>query len=164
MITLAAWARPRWPVLALIASALMLAGAHAFERFGNMAPCALCLEQRNVYWGAILLALACIAARRLRPQTATPPLVNVLLGFVFLAGCAVASFHVAVEHHWVIAQCDAARMSEITTLGGSGPIELPRCDRPAWSMFGVTMAGYNALISLGLAAASFFLAWSKQDA
>ena len=44
--------RTAWPVLAALASAAMLAAAHAFETFGGYAPCMLCLRQREVYWAA----------------------------------------------------------------------------------------------------------------
>ena len=42
----------RWRLFALLASVAMLATAHAFETFGGLAPCELCLKQRTVYWVA----------------------------------------------------------------------------------------------------------------
>ena len=38
----------QWPAAAFLASAAMLAIAHAFETFGGLAPCTLCLQQRDV--------------------------------------------------------------------------------------------------------------------
>jgi len=55
----------RWPLCALIASAAMLAIAHAFETFGKLAPCTLCLKQREVYWVAGGVALASLVVLRL---------------------------------------------------------------------------------------------------
>ena len=55
--------RARWPFIALLASALMLAVAHAFESFGGYMPCQLCLRQREVYWVAGSLALASSAIK-----------------------------------------------------------------------------------------------------
>ncbi len=52
----------QWPALALAACAIMLGVAHAFETFGKLAPCLLCLKQREVYWvtGTVaLVALSC---------------------------------------------------------------------------------------------------------
>ena len=46
----------RWRLCALLASAAMLATAHAFETFGGLAPCQLCLRQREVYWAAAAVA------------------------------------------------------------------------------------------------------------
>ena len=45
-----------WLWMALLASAFLLAIAHAFETFGGLAPCLLCLQQRTVYWVAIAVA------------------------------------------------------------------------------------------------------------
>ena len=46
-----------WTAFALAASLSMLGAAHAFERFGGLAPCNLCLKQREVYWGAVAIAV-----------------------------------------------------------------------------------------------------------
>ena len=46
----------RWRFFALLASAAMLATAHAFQTFGSLAPCELCLKQRTVYWVAAAIA------------------------------------------------------------------------------------------------------------
>src|SRR5690606_7362374 len=46
-----------WTAFALAASLALLGAAHAFERFGGLAPCNLCLKQREVYWGAVAIAL-----------------------------------------------------------------------------------------------------------
>ena len=48
----------RWRFFALLASATMLAAAHAFQTFGGLAPCELCLKQRAVYWVAGAIAAA----------------------------------------------------------------------------------------------------------
>ena len=141
----------------------MLAGAHAFETFGDMAPCALCLKQREIYWGAATLALAALVLVRRRPDAAG--FANLALGLVFLVGAGVAAYHVAVEHHLVIARCDAdLDLSAIAPLGASGTLDIPRCDQPAWTMFGISMAGYNALLSLVYAGLSFFAARSARHA
>ena len=51
-----------WPALAFVTSAAMLAIAHAFETLGHLAPCTLCLYERQVYWLALpVAALAFIA-------------------------------------------------------------------------------------------------------
>lgn len=162
MGALAAWLSPRWPLLALLASAAMLAVAHASQRFFGLAPCMLCLEQRNVHWGVVALGFAALIVLRFRPQAAR--MANTLIGLVFIAAAAVALYHVAVEQGWVIAQCDAARLDDITTFGAGGALEMPRCDEVAFSFLGLSMAGWNALASLGLAGLSFVAAWSKRHA
>ena len=50
-----------WTAFALAASLAMLGAAHAFERFAGLAPCNLCLKQREVYWGAVAVAAVATA-------------------------------------------------------------------------------------------------------
>jgi disulfide bond formation protein DsbB len=83
----------RWRFFALLASGLMLAVAHAFQTFGGLAPCELCLKQRTVYWVAgAIAAVAMILVRtpggpRLRGASCW------LLALVFLAGVGVGRDH-----------------------------------------------------------------------
>ncbi len=72
----------RWPWWALFASALMLAIAHAFERFGGLAPCLLCLKQREVYWTAMGVAAVAIVAGPLLKRTAMVRLLCAVLALV----------------------------------------------------------------------------------
>jgi disulfide bond formation protein DsbB len=152
-----AWVIQRWPYLAIAASAAMLAAAHAFETFGDMAPCALCLRQREVYWGAMLIGAAGLVTLRMWPRPGLRRTLGVFLGLAFLTGAIVAGYHVAVEAGWVVARCEGfALPSNFQVLGSSNAqIEAPKCDQPAWVLFGVSMAGYNMLVSIALAALSF---------
>ena len=158
--------RPTWPLIAFLASAALLAGAHAFETFGHMAPCVMCLQQREVHWWILGFAALCFAILRFRPSLARP--IAVLIGAGFLISLFFAARHVAVEHHWLPAQCETTSHLNANDLRFDvhATFSAPRCDVPAWSMFGVTMAGYNGLISLALAALSFLvaLAPSRKDA
>ena len=154
-----------WPIWAFLASAFMLASAHGFERFALLAPCQLCLKQRDVYWAAIALAvIGYIAIRRLKSPRLTVA-VNVLLGLVFLTGMLVASYHAGVE--WGIfpapeACTSTVSVNDIPKDAASVDLDkayaMPSCADVAWSLFGISMAGYNALISLVLAAMSFLSA------
>ncbi len=105
MQSLALSLRPIWPFLTFLASGALLGAAHAFETFGGLAPCPLCLDQREWHWGV----LAASAARR-RDRAV---LCEIRLGggaahwAGVLGSAAMAGYHVAVEQHWVIAQCDA---------------------------------------------------------
>lgn len=153
--------RHHWPALALLMSAAALAVAHASERFGGLAPCHLCLEQREVYWWAMALAGAGMAVLRLWPRPLLYRGVTVLLGIVFVGAAGLAAYHVGVELKWftVPASCTAGAAS--LDFGGdlmealSKPLAAPRCDEVPWTLFGVSMAGYNVLYALGLAGLSF---------
>ena len=87
----------RWRLCALLASAGMLAIAHAFETFGGLAPCALCLRQREAYWVALGLALAFMVVVRLPGGARWRELTCWVLALVFLGGAGLAAFHAGVE-------------------------------------------------------------------
>lgn len=156
MFSLAARIRPFWAVLTLLVSAALLAGAHAFQRFGGLEPCPLCLDQREWHWGVVGLSAAGFIMARLRPGLAR--LVAAVLGLALLGSFAQAAYHVAVEQGLLIAQCDAEIDLDNLSLDPNETFSAPKCDEIAWSLFGVSMAGYNALISLLVALASFIVA------
>lgn len=157
MLALVSRVRPSWPLLAAFGSGALLAGAHAFETFGGLPPCPLCLDQREWHWGVLTIGLVAFAAMRLKPSLAR--WMAALVGLALLGAAGMGAYHVAVEQHWVFAQCDARiDLDEIRPFDQAGPLEIPRCDEIAWSMFGVSMAGYNAIISLAMALASFAVA------
>ncbi len=170
-----------WPWVALFSSLLMLAIAHAFETFGRMAPCELCLKERQVYWvaagiaavGAVLLIRGhytyIIPGRwhgsvSWRYKYSVPGLIA-LLALVFLGGTALAAYHAGAE--WKFwpgpASCTGSHVqvsaADLTRLLNGGPIAVPACDKPAWVFLGISMAGWNALISLKLAVLSALAAW-----
>lgn len=147
-----------WLWLALAASIAMLSNAHAFERFGGFAPCLLCLRQREVYWLAIGVTLAVLALARFTSL----PFARVgaaMLSAVFLYGAGLAAYHAGVEWHWW--RGPAACASAATGVSASAVLEAlgsvqkaPSCDSAPWRLLGLSMAGYNALISLALALVS----------
>jgi disulfide bond formation protein DsbB len=150
--------RPLWPLLTLLASGAMLAAAHLyFQRFLGLAPCPLCLDQRNWHWGVVGVSVLALLVVRWRPGLLRWAVL--IIGLVLLGSAAQGAYHVAVEQHWVIAQCDArGAAGEIRPLDFDGSFVVPKCDEIAWSMWGISMAGWNALISLLLALASFAIA------
>lgn len=146
--------RPIWPLLAALASGAMLAAAHASQHFGGLQPCPLCLDQRNWHWGVVAAGLIGFAATRVSPRLAR--LAAFAVGLILLGSAAQAAYHVAVEQHWVVAYCDARiDLDDIRPLDFEGSFAAPACDEIAWQMFGISMAGYNAIASLLLALASF---------
>lgn len=157
--------RTVWPVITLSVSGALLAGAHYFEKVVGLTPCLLCLQQREWHWGVLAVSILALIVTRLRPGWANWAIV--IIGLVLLGSTAMASYHVAVEHGWLVAQCDVggaidASQLSLDNLGDN--LRPPRCDEVAWSMFGISMAGYNAIISLVFALASFYVALAgKRD-
>jgi disulfide bond formation protein DsbB len=149
----------RWPLIALVTSVAMLGAAHAFERFGNMPPCALCLHQREAYWAAIAVGGLALIANRFDSDVFGKRAFSLLLVFAFGAGAIVAGFHVGVEYKWWPGIAECAASGDLKASGDllgalSKPMDVPACDVVAWSMLGLSMAGWNMLISSGLSLAS----------
>jgi disulfide bond formation protein DsbB len=135
------------------ASAGALAVAYAAEHGFGLEPCALCLYQRVPYVAAAALAgFALVPAAKGFARPAA-----VLAGLVFLVGAALAFYHVGVERHWwpgteACAGELAAATSVAELKARLTEPPAPRCDEVAFSLFGVSMAGYNGIASLALAA------------
>ncbi|MEM0986749.1 MAG: disulfide bond formation protein B [Pseudomonadota bacterium] len=152
----------RWPLLAAAASFAVLLTAHGFERFGNMPPCDLCLRQREVYWALISMCLVGVALWKFKPNPRFLPALNALIGLVFVTGAVVAGFHAGVEYGWWPAPEGCTAPDAPGDVAGSvfGDLDLespafaPACTDAPWT-FGLSMAGWNVVVSLMLAAASF---------
>ncbi len=150
-----------WPLVALAASVAMLAAAHAFETFGHLLPCPLCLRQREVYWALIAMTVTGLALWKLSPKRRFLVALNVLIGLVFGVGVVVAAFHSGVE--WGIfpppAGCsgtgpvDPLAMTDI-----DHPMIVPSCTDAPFYIAGLSMAGWNGVISAIFAILSFIAA------
>jgi disulfide bond formation protein DsbB len=151
--------RSLWPLLALIVSGALVAGAHAFEMFGHLAPCAMCLSQREWHWGIAAMAVVAMLVVSRRPHESH--WAAFALGLAYLGSFAMAASHVGVEHHWLAAQCESAGNASLV-FDVHAKLDAPQCDQPVWSLFGLTMAGYNALISAAMALASLTIAFSAE--
>src|SRR5690349_10119231 len=89
-----------WAAFALVAAVVMLGAAHWFETFQGLAPCPLCLKQRDAYWIAIGIAAPATAWALITRSKGTPRLAAFLLFAIFAAGAAVATFHAGGELKW----------------------------------------------------------------
>ena len=151
----------RWRLCALVAAAVMLAIAHAFQTFEHLAPCTLCLRQRDVYWVAGTVALVGMILVRLPGGPRLRQASCWLLALIFLAGCGIAAYHAGAEwKFWPGPKaCSGAGAADVSAqalsnLLSGATIKPPACDKAAWVFLGLSMAGWNALVSLALAALS----------
>jgi len=132
-------------LLLIAVPAALLLGALGFQYLGGLAPCEMCLWQRWPHLAALVLAGAALVA----PAAVRRPLLIVAAGAVLTSG-AIGAFHMGVEQHWW------AGPSHCTPTIGSGgdflramlTAPIVRCDAAAWSLAGVSMAGWNALVSV----------------
>jgi disulfide bond formation protein DsbB len=144
-------------LIAALVSGLLLAIAHGFETFGGLAPCTLCLKQREVYWVALGLGLAGAGLYRLTRSQPARRVLAALLAVVFVYGAYLAGFHAGAEWKWWPGPttCSgvggAVSLDSLTAALQGAKVKPPRCDEAAWVWLGLSMAGWNFLISLGLA-------------
>ena len=142
--------RNRLILVAAGGSAALLLGALAFQYIGGLFPCPLCMWQRWPHLAAIVAGALSLAL---------PGRVWPLLGaLAALATAGVGGFHVGVEQGWWagLDTCSGAGIVGLSTaslLDPTANVPAPaRCDDIAWSLLGISMAGWNMLISLALAA------------
>lgn len=150
--------------IAAIVPALLILAAHGFETFADMAPCPLCLRQREIHWTGMSAALCGLAALFFINNRTMTRLSLIAVGVIFLWSMIIAGFHAGVEWKFWEAPPSCMASGEIIEnpsdiLDGIDHLESVSCTDAPWQMFGISMAGYNALVSAGLALMSFAAAW-----
>jgi disulfide bond formation protein DsbB len=149
----------------LLLPTLSLLGALGFQYIGGLLPCPLCIDQRIAHLATLIFAImGCLAValpRRLKHWPKWWPACRIGFALLLLAilatatGMGVAIFQVGVENRWWESGCasQAFGSNDLETLKNA-LLNTPvvRCDEVAWSMFGISMAGWNAVISFGLLA------------
>lgn len=139
--------------LVLVGSAALLGGALAFQYFGHLAPCEMCLWQRWPHVTALALGLVAWVLRSNRAVVA-------LAALAVLVTAGIGYFHAGVEYHWWAGPqaCTAAGFAagpDFITAALATP--MIRCDAAAWTLFGISMAGYNALFSTVIGGVALWL-------
>lgn len=135
-------------LLLFAVSGSLLLGALAFQFLGGLAPCEMCFWQRYAHLGVLAMsALALLSGKRALAWLS-------VVAMVVAAGLGL--YHAGVEQKWWagVTACTApvsAGMSSADMLEALMNAPLVRCDEIAWSLFGVSMAGWNLLISAGAA-------------
>ncbi len=132
-----------------------LGAAFALQYGAGVEPCALCLYQRYLYGAAILLGLAAFAAA---PYGRRAVVFAGLAGLVLLADAGVAFYHVGVEQGWFagLAACGGSAGATPDTLEALRAMlrdaPPPSCADVPWSLFGISIAGYNLIYASAVAA------------
>jgi disulfide bond formation protein DsbB len=160
-----------WPRLVpfgiLAASVGALFMAYTAQYAFGLEPCMLCLYQRIPYAVAGVLGLGALLLPHGEKGDRTRTWAVMLAGCVFLAGAGTAFYHIGVEQHWWVsaAACGGGG-------GGPGGSDVPKtvaelrqmltakpstaCDEMDWTLFGLSMATYNVVVSLALALGSLW--------
>jgi disulfide bond formation protein DsbB len=138
-------------------AAATLAGAWFFQLVLDIRPCPLCLEQRYAYYLVVPLgALTALAAAK-NASRAVLLISLAVLAAATLGNAGLATYHAGVE--WHLWQGPTECTGEIGNLGSAGnllerldTVKVVRCDEVQWKFLGLSLAGYNVLISLLMAA------------
>lgn len=137
------------PLVALAAPLLLYGGALVSQYGFGLHPCEMCYWQRWPHQAAIVLALLALI---LRKNDGAMRAVTLLAALAIAISGGIGVFHAGVEYGWW------EGLTTCATSGG-GPVSLDdimnapliRCDTAQWSLFGVSLAGFNAIFSLGAA-------------
>lgn len=143
----------------VLSGAVALGSAYAFQYLGGLAPCALCLYQRWPWWAAIGIGLIAVIWRS---HATAQKALCLLAALAIMGGGGVGVFHVGVEQHWWqgLASCGGVSDMPMTVEALKKQImnaPVARCDEVAWSFLGISMAGYNALLSFAVGIASLVM-------
>lgn len=137
--------RSTYVLLAAGGSAALLLGAWAFQYIGGMAPCKMCIWQRYPHGAAILIGAVALALPGMR-------VLPIFGAMAAMTTAAIGLFHAGVERKWWEgpSSCTSGDIGGLSTdelMNQIMSAPLVRCDDIPWQMLGLSMAGWNALIS-----------------
>ena len=145
-------------IVVAVGGAATIAGAWAFQYGLGLAPCPLCLQQRWPYYAATPLALlVALGARSGASRTLLASGLGVV-ALTLLAGAGLGAYHAGIEWKWWEGPQDCAGGAGFSGGAASDLLQqmqtarVVRCDEAAWRFLGLSLAGWNVLISLALVA------------
>ncbi|OWK32097.1 disulfide bond formation protein B [Sphingomonas mucosissima] len=153
------WAQSRARLIALLLPLLLLAGAWGSQLIGGLVPCEMCHWQRWPHYAAVLAAAFAFVV----PGRSSKVTMIVIAALLIAVSGLIGVFHAGVEYHWWqgITACstmvtgDGVSTDEMLRRLLAAPVI--RCDAAQWTLVGVSLAGFNAILSLGGAAVILWL-------
>lgn len=159
------WRERAAALAVLLVGAATIAGALASEHLGGLLPCKLCLWQRWPYYVGVPLALMTLLSPwRWRP------ILFAALALVFLASAGLGAYHAGVEWGFFRGPSDcgggssSAPGSVDALMSALGTVRVVSCTEAAWRLAGLSLAGWNAIVSLALAGIATGTAWVGMQA
>lgn len=152
-------------IWAMWASAIALLAALGSQYLGGLAPCKLCIWQRIPHGISIVIGLGALLWFH-SPRERI--FLTWLACLTFAAGSGIALYHTGVEQQWIAgpSSCtglgalnQATTIEELRAQLLAAPVV--RCDEIPWSLFGVSIAGWNAVASLALTVFCGVAAWNQ---
>jgi disulfide bond formation protein DsbB len=152
-------------IIALV-SAATLAGAWFLELVVGLKPCPLCLEQRVPHYIAVPLALIVALAAWRRAPRALVIGGLIALGALMAWGAYLGVYHAGIEWKFWAGPAECSGPAQLGPAGDFmkrlSTVNITRCDEASWRFLGISLAGYNALISSALAALALAAAWATR--
>ncbi len=149
-----------WVALGLVAAAI--AGALAFQAAG-IAPCELCLKERWPYYSGLALGALTVAVARRGPGAAAASCFTAL-ALLFCGSAVFGGYHTGVEWAWWAGPSDCT--GPLSRAGSMGDfmnqlqsVRVVRCDAVAIRVLGLSLAGWNVVVSLAVAVLAGVGAW-----
>ena len=154
-------------IVITILGAAALLGAWFFQYVIGLSPCPLCLEQRIAYYFAIPLAALVMLGISVGATPKVIQLAMFAIAAAMLWNAGLGVYHSGVEWKWWPGPQEC---TGTPSFGNVNDLQeqlkravLVRCDEAAWRFLGLSLAGYNVLISLGLAAMALWGALAKRS-
>jgi disulfide bond formation protein DsbB len=158
-------------IIVVIVGAATIGAVFFFQYVLGYPPCPLCLDQRMAYYASVPLAALLWLGASHGAQRKVLVLGFLVITAVMLWNTGLSVFHAGVE--WKFWPGPADCSGPINNFGSAGnmlkqlqSIRIVRCDEAAWRLFGISMAGYDVLVSLFLAAVAAWgakAAWARPE-
>jgi disulfide bond formation protein DsbB len=148
--------------IVLIVGIATVGGAWVLQVFFDVIPCPLCLQQRLVHYTALPLTALSLVWLLAGPSLGLPRVLLGLAGLLLAGGAVLGAYHAGVEWHWWPgpASCVTGPGAPANTTSLLQQMERTRvvpCDEASWRFLGLSLAGYNVLIS---SAAVALIGWA----
>ncbi len=141
--------RARW--LALLVPGALLGGAYVAQYGFGLPPCEMCWWQRYPHFAALGAGALAFVMQPARVWVA-------LAGLAIITSGLIGGFHAGVEYGWWQGITGCATLPSAIDVMDPRSAPIIRCDRAPWSLVGISLAGYNFLVSVGSGAAIVALA------
>src|SRR5882757_6224009 len=158
-------------IVIAIVGVLTMVGFFTFQYVLGYPPCPLCLEQRYAFYVAVPLAAMLLLRLSIGFSRKVVTLALLAIAVAMLWNAGLGTYHSGVEWHWWQGPTDCSGAIPNFSTGGSlldqiNKTRVVRCDEAAWRFLGLSLAGYNVLVSLflaGVAAWGAAAAWRTPD-
>ena len=158
-------------IVIAVVGVLTMAGFFTFQYVLGYPPCPLCLEQRYAFYVSVPLAAMILLRLSIGFSRKVVTLALLAIALAMLWNAGLGAYHSGVEWHWWQGPTDCS--GAIPNFSASGSLldqinktRVIRCDEAAWRFLGLSLAGYNVLVSLflaGVAALGAAAAWRTPD-